>query len=240
MLPTKYKLKDQEAILAKMEKRQAELTDARESFDKIDKKAKEAGAEIRALQVDTKLPMSERKETYDNLQTREARFRAELGPPLEVIGGNRQAADEELEALAPQVEEAKAYLAQLKRDYGRTRKKFPFVYNPLKKLQRHAARIDDLIADLGVAVEGFWRAHQDIQKPALKIGAKRNRGFGTILETSVIDGILHAILWPIFRRSMMPERPANGGGGSLLAAVPQTAGQLIGEDPPEPDKKKAA
>jgi hypothetical protein len=171
------------------------------------------------------------------LQAKEHELR-QMMAAIQTENGHQGIIKNRIEDLEPQIEEARKRLKQSKMQYGMTVKKFGAVDDCLQRLNKRAAKVDELFAELGSELEGLWADHANVKTRALAIGAKLNMGHGVALDPKHVDAILQAMMWPILSRSMHQGRPGPGIADKTLAMVlPASAREFLGE-PVEADKPK--
>jgi hypothetical protein len=186
-------------------------------------------------------PMARTLEMRD-LQAREIGLRQEIAA-IQTEHGHQARIEAAIEQIEPEIDAARKRLKEAKKGYGRTLENLTCsrTEEDLQETRQRAQEIVNLVAKLSKTIPSFWEAHASLREGATKAGAQLNRGAGVGLDAKRVDGVLHAMLWPIFGRSMHNVRPGPGTMDATLTDLfPSSLRQYLGEaEVPETPKKKA-
>ena len=231
-MTTPQEIKAAEKTLTKLQTRQTALQEARDKNEVFKKKLKKIVTEIEAINIDTAMPMPERRDAMQDLKNREAGIHGQQ-VTLQTEHGSEDYVENELERIADDIGRFERQIAEGPDDNDPGLGALAKIDKANKKVKALAAKIDDRISGLGDDLAKFWDAHRDLQAAASAVRAPRNRGAGMVLNQPLIDSILQAQLYAAhLQRSLRPDRPGPGFANRKLAdAFPKSAGEFIGELP---------
>jgi hypothetical protein len=244
---TYFDVLHEETILKALTTRHDSLKEAQDSLASLQTDLAPILRQIAELaEPGHELSPEERTIKMQDLQKTESELRRKAAD-IQTEHGHYAHIDTSLEHLEPEIVNAKKRWKQAKMGYGRTVKNLTCsrTERDLQETKQLAQQIASLVAELAKLVPLFWEAHARLREGATNRGAKLNMGAGVGLDAKRVDGVLHAMLWPIFERSMHNVRPGPGIMDLTLTDLfPSSVRQYLGEPeqselPKKPAKKNA-